>query len=115
AATACDTHLVAVDGDLVEKLIETTPYYAPATVAGGIYRGSDNDTPTFGVKATLVTAEHVDEEVVYQLVKTVFDNLDKFRQLHPAFAHLQAADMLQGNSAPFHKGAMRYYKEKGWL
>ncbi|MBW9269378.1 MAG: TAXI family TRAP transporter solute-binding subunit [Candidatus Thiodiazotropha sp. (ex. Lucinisca nassula)] len=115
AATACDTHLVAVDGDLVVKLIETTPYYAPATVAGGVYRGSDSDTPTFGVKATLVTAEHVDEEVVYQLVKTVFDNLDKFRQLHPAFAHLQAADMLQGNSAPFHKGAMRYYKEKGWL
>ncbi|MCG8486375.1 MAG: TAXI family TRAP transporter solute-binding subunit [Chromatiales bacterium] len=115
AATACDTRLVAVAGDLVEKLIETTPYYAPATVAGGVYRGSDIDTPTFGVKATLVTAEHVDEEVVYQLVKTVFDNLDKFRQLHPAFAHLQAAAMLEGNTAPFHKGALRYYKEKGWL
>ncbi|MET0043153.1 MAG: TAXI family TRAP transporter solute-binding subunit [Candidatus Thiodiazotropha sp. 6PLUC3] len=115
AATACDTRLVSVKSELVEKLIETTPYYAPASIPGGMYQGSESDTPTFGVKATLVSSEHVDDEVVYQLVKTVFDNLDKFRKLHPAFEHLQAEDILQGNSAPFHDGAIRYYKEKGWL
>ncbi|MES9862115.1 MAG: TAXI family TRAP transporter solute-binding subunit [Candidatus Thiodiazotropha sp. LLP2] len=115
AATACDTRLVSVKSEIVEKLIESTPYYAPASIPGGMYQGSDSDTPTFGVKATLVSSEHVDDEVVYQLVKTVFDNLDKFRRLHPAFEHLQAEEMLQGNSAPFHNGAMRYYKEKGWL
>ncbi|MES9850990.1 MAG: TAXI family TRAP transporter solute-binding subunit [Candidatus Thiodiazotropha sp. L084R] len=115
AATACDTTLVSVKSDLVEKLIESTPYYAPASIPGGMYKGSDSDSPTFGVKATLVSSEHVDDEVVYQLVKTVFENLDKFQKLHPAFEHLQAEEMLQGNSAPFHDGALRYYKEKGLL
>jgi TRAP transporter TAXI family solute receptor len=115
AATACDTHLVAVKGELVDQLIEATPYYAQATIPGGMYRGSETEIPTFGVKGTLVTAEHVDEEVVYQLVKSVFENLDKFRKLHPAFEHLQVEAMLQGNSAPFHQGALRYYREKGWL
>jgi uncharacterized protein len=115
AATACDAHLVPVTGEAVEKLIAAQPYYAVARIPGGLYRGSDNDTVTFGVKATLVTSAKVDEAVVYALVKAVFENLDNFRQLHPAFEHLQAADMLKGNSAPFHPGAIKYYKEAGLM
>ena len=95
-------HLVPVTGEVVEKLIADHPYYARAVIPGGLYRGSDSDTATFGVKATLVTSAGMDESVVYELVKAVFENLENFRQLHPAFAHLQAADMLKGNSAPFH-------------
>jgi TRAP transporter TAXI family solute receptor len=115
AATACDTRLVSVSGEVVEELIHANPYYAAATIPGGMYRGSESEIKTFGVKATLVTSEKVEDEVVYQLVKTVFDNLDKFRKLHPAFEYLQAEQMLEGNTAPFHKGALRYYKEKGLL
>ena len=115
AATACDAHLVPVAGAEVEALIGAHSYYASAVIPGGMYQGSDDDTLTFGVKATLVTSSKVDEGVVYELVKVVFENLDNFRELHPAFKHLQAADMLKGNSAPFHAGAQKYYKEKGWL
>ncbi|MES9822857.1 MAG: TAXI family TRAP transporter solute-binding subunit [Candidatus Thiodiazotropha endolucinida] len=115
AATACDTHLVPVSGEVVNALITTKPYYASAVIPAGMYRGSDSETATFGVKATLVTSETVDEAVVYQLVKAVFENLAVFRNLHPAFSHLQAEEMLKGNSAPFHAGALRYYKEKGLL
>jgi TRAP-type uncharacterized transport system substrate-binding protein len=53
--------------------------------------------------------------VVYNVVKTVFDNLDRFRTMHPAFATLQPQDMLQALSAPLHPGAVRYYTEKGWM
>ncbi|MES9813261.1 MAG: TAXI family TRAP transporter solute-binding subunit [Candidatus Thiodiazotropha sp.] len=115
AATACDTHLVPVSGEVVNALITTNPYYASAVIPAGMYRGSESETATFGVKATLVTSETVDEEVVYRLVKAVFENLAVFRKLHPAFTHLQAEEMLKGNSAPFHAGALRYYKEKGLL
>ncbi len=115
AATACEAHLVPVAGEVVDKLITEHAYYALAKIPGGLYRGSDSDTATFGVKATLVTSAKVDESVVYQLVKAVFENLDNFRQLHPAFEHLQAADMLKGNSAPFHPGAIRYFKEAGLM
>ncbi len=115
ASTTCDAVLIPVAGPVVDKLIAANPYYAPAIIPGGMYRGSDSDTSTFGVKATLVTSADVDEEVVYQLVKAVFDNFDAFRQLHPALNHLKKEDMLQGNSAPLHPGALRYYKEQGWI
>jgi uncharacterized protein len=49
-------------------------------------------------------------------VKAVFENFDDFKKLHPAFAHLEPKDMVKnGLSAPIHAGAMKYYKEKGWL
>jgi TRAP transporter TAXI family solute receptor len=115
AATACDARLVPVSGEVVNGLIDSNTYYASAVIPGGMYRGSESDTQTFGVKATLVTSETVDEGVVYQLVKAVFENLAVFRKLHPAFAHLKAEEMLKGNSVPFHAGAQRYYKEKGLL
>jgi uncharacterized protein len=115
ASTSCDTVLVPVSGPIIDKLISTTPYYAPAIIPGGMYRGSDKDTPTFGVKATLVSSADVKDEVVYQLVKSVFDNFDTFRKLHPALNHLRKEDMLLGNSAPLHPGAIKYYKEHGLM
>ncbi|HIP52855.1 MAG TPA: TAXI family TRAP transporter solute-binding subunit [Chromatiales bacterium] len=115
ATTSCDAVLVPVEGAFVDTLIEENPYYAPAVIPGGMYRGTATDTPTFGVKATLVSAAHVEDEAVYQLVKAVFDHFDVFIKLHPAFAHLTRGDMLPGNSAPFHAGALRYYREAGLL
>lgn len=115
ASTSCEVILIPVNGPIIDKLIADNPYYAPAVIPGGMYTGSDQDTPTFGVKATLVTSSDVSDEVVYQLVKAVFDNFDAFRQLHPAFNHLKKEDMLLGNSAPLHPGAIRYYKEAGLM
>ena len=115
ASTSCETVLIPVNGPIIEKLIADNPYYAPATIPGGMYRGSDKDTPTFGVKATLVTSADVKDEVVYQLVKAVFDNFDAFRKLHPALGHLKKEDMLLGNSAPLHPGAIKYYQEAGLM
>lgn len=115
ASTSCDTVLIPVTSPIIDKLISSTTYYAPTAIPGGMYRGSDKDTITFGVKATLVTSTDVSDEVVYQLVKAVFENFDGFRKLHPAFGHLKQANMLLGNSAPLHPGAIRYYKEKGLM
>ena len=71
---------------------------------------------TFGVQATIVSSAKVPAEVVYTVVKTVFDNLDEFKKLHPALANLKPEDMVKnGLSAPLHDGAAKYYKEKGWI
>jgi uncharacterized protein len=71
---------------------------------------------TFGVKATFVTSADVPDDVVYDVTKAVFENLDVFRSLHPAFAKLDPAHMIKdGLSAPIHPGALKYYKEKGWM
>jgi TRAP transporter TAXI family solute receptor len=63
-----------------------------------------------------VTSEDVPEESVYNVVKAVFDNFDDFKRLHPALANLKKEDMVKnGLSAPLHKGAEKYFKEKGLL
>ncbi|MHA3916428.1 TAXI family TRAP transporter solute-binding subunit [Halovulum sp. GXIMD14793] len=116
ATTTVDADLVDVTGDAITGLIDANPYYAAATIPGGMYKGNDGDTTTFGVKATFVTSADVPEEVVYEVVKAVFDNFDRFKRLHPAFENLEEADMIaDGLSAPLHPGAEKYYKERGWM
>jgi TRAP-type uncharacterized transport system substrate-binding protein len=64
----------------------------------------------------VVSSAKVPADVVYTVVKTVFDNLDEFKKLHPALAHLKPEEMIKnGLSAPLHDGALRYYREKGWI
>ena len=116
ATTTTDAHLVPVVGPVIDALVADNPYYAKAVVPGGMYRGTDADVETFGVKATFVTSASVPDEVVYEVVKAVFDNFDRFKGLHPAFANLTEEAMIsEGNSAPLHPGAEKYYRERGWI
>ncbi|MEL6979504.1 MAG: TAXI family TRAP transporter solute-binding subunit [Pseudomonadota bacterium] len=116
ATTACDSVLVTVANDSVAKLVDENSFYRTATIPGGMYRGNDGDVETFGVGATFVTSADVPEEVVYTVVSAVFENLDQFRGLHPAFANLEAATMATDSlSAPLHPGAERYYREAGLI
>ena len=114
--TTCGAQLVSLTGPAVDKLVDKYPYYAHATIPGGLYPSNPEDVKTYGVIATFVTSSDVPEESVYTVVKAVFDNLDDFKKLHPAFAHLKAEDMVKnGLSAPLHPGAEKYFKEKGLL
>lgn len=110
----CPTHLVAVQGPEIDKLLEANPYYVHITLPGHMYKGSADDIATFGVKATLMTTSHVDDETIYQVVKAVFDNLDNFKTLHPVFASLDKSKMVsEGLIMPLHPGALKYYREVG--
>jgi hypothetical protein len=117
ATDGCDAYIVDLSDDPVaKKLVDENPYYAWATIPAGTYKTTDKDVTTFGVKATFVSSSSVPEDVVYAVTKAVFENLETFQKLHPAFANLDPKDMISdGNSAPLHPGAEKYYKEKGWL
>jgi len=116
ATSTVDAKLVDVTGEAIDTLVNDNPYYAKAVIPGGLYSGNDEDTETFGVKATFVTSADVPDDVVYTVVKAVFDNFDRFKGLHPAFANLKEEDMISaGLSAPLHPGAVKYYKERGWM
>jgi TRAP transporter TAXI family solute receptor len=111
----CDAHLVHVEGAAVDKLVADNAYYRVATIPAGMYN-NDVDIKTFGVGATFVTSADVSADAVYVVVKAVFDNFDDFKKLHPAFANLNESEMITDSlSAPLHEGAIRYYKERGWM
>lgn len=114
--TICGAKLVSLTGPAVEKLVKERPYYAVATIPGGMYPNNPQPTTTFGVQATVVTSAKVPADVVYAVTRAVFENLDEFKKLHPALANLKPEDMVKnGLSAPLHEGAVKYYKEKGWI
>ena len=114
--TSCGAQLIPLTGPAVDKLVAERPYYAKVTIAGGLYPNNPQPTETYGVLATVVSSSKVPADTVYQVVKAVFDNFDEFKKLHPALAHLKPENMIRdGLSAPLHEGALRYYREKGWI
>jgi TRAP transporter TAXI family solute receptor len=114
--TSCGAKLISITGPEIDKLVASSPYYAKATIPGGMYAGNPEGATTYGVLATVVTSAKVPDDVVYLLVKATFDNFEEFKKLHPAFANLKPEEMVKnGLSAPLHPGAEKYYKEKGWL
>ena len=116
AAASCAVKLVDVSGPEVDKLVKENAYYRYATVPGGMYMGTDTDTKTFGVGATFVSSAKVPEDVIYNVVKAIFENFDEFKKLHPAFGVLKKEEMVKdGLSAPLHDGAVKYYKEAGLI
>lgn len=114
---ARSAHFVSIEGPEIDAMIAKYPYYAKSIIPVSNYPGSSNtgNVTTFGVKATLCTSSEVSDDVVYAIVKEVFDNFEDFKKLHPAYAILTKEDMLQGLSAPLHPGAEKYYKEVGLL
>ncbi len=114
--TTCGARLVSITGPAVDKLIAAKPYYAKATIPGGLYPNNPEGATTYGVLATVVASAKAPPDTVYQVVKAVFDNFDEFKKLHPALANLKPENMVKdGLSAPLHEGALRYYREKGWV
>ncbi len=116
ATTTIDARLIPVTGPEIDEIIEANPFYTRSVIPGGVYRGNDEDVETFGVAATFVSSTAVDEDVIYETVKSVFENFDRFTRLHPAFENLNEEDMISdGLTAPLHDGAARYYRERGWI
>lgn len=114
--TSCGAKLVSLTGPAVDSLVKQFPYYSVATIPGGMYANNPNPTTTYGVLATVVTSAKQPDDVVYNMVKATFDNFDEFKKLHPAFANLDPKSMVKdGLSAPLHPGAIKFYKEKGWM
>jgi TRAP transporter TAXI family solute receptor len=114
--TTCGAKLVPLTGPAIDKLVADKPYYAKVTVPAGLYPNNPDATPTYGVLATMVASSKASPDTVYQVVKAVFDNFDEFKKLHPALANLTPQNMVKdGLSAPLHDGALRYYREKGWV
>ncbi len=116
ATSSCEVKLLPLAGAEIDKLLADNKAYAAATIPGGMYPNNADDIPSWGPKATFVTSAKTPDNVVYAVVKGVFDNFASFKKLHPAFSRLNEAEMIKdGLSADLHPGAVKYYKERGWM
>ncbi|MCP4021650.1 MAG: TAXI family TRAP transporter solute-binding subunit [Desulfobacteraceae bacterium] len=116
AIRLCDARIIPVTGSAIDLLVKQNPYYSYSDIPAHMYSNMPEPVKTFGVRATVVTSTHLDQDTVYTLVKTIFENMDDFKKLHPAFQVLQPKNMVKdGISAPLHEGAQKYYREKNLL
>ena len=114
-ANAVDMVVLPLNSPKIINFVANHPQYVTTNLPASAYTGVDKDIPTIGTKAILITNEHTSEENVYWLVKTLFENLDEFREKHPAFEELTPENMLSNLIAPLHPGAKKYYMEQGWI
>ena len=116
ATSLCGAKIVEVSGPEIDRLVNDNPFYVHAIVPGGLYPANPDPVKTFGVNATIVASSKLDDDLVYAVVKSVFDNFETFKAMHPALAPLTKARMIEeGLSVPLHEGARRYYMEQGLL
>ena len=114
-ANSTDIRLVPINSDAIREFIADKPYYVMTEIQPGTYQGVDEAVETYAVKATVVTSAALEDQVVYDVVKIIMENLDELKASHAAFKNLEPADMLEGLSAPLHPGAVQYYEEQGWM
>ncbi len=114
ATTTCNAVLVGIPRPIVEKLVEKRDFYIHSIIPRHTYQGQSRDVPTLGLVATLVTSTEVEPEVIYQITKAFFENLDRLRKSSPVFSSLSEKEMVgTGLTAPLHEGAVKYFSEAG--
>jgi len=109
--------IVEPDREFVDRLAENSEYLVVTDIPVDYYADIVNKGPvhTLSVKAILFSRVDTDEQIVYNMVKEVFDNLDLFKLQHPAFANLTPERLSTNLFLPLHPGAERYFKEAGLL
>lgn len=112
-ATTNGVFLINIDGDFREDIIEKCPYYSELTIPAGTYPDQDEDIETIAVQATLIVDKDTDEDVVYDLTAALFDHVDDITKENSKGAELTLENATSINTAPYHKGAAKYYEEKG--
>lgn len=116
ASSSCDTNLVQVTGPDINTFLMKNPYYVPAKIKGGLYRGTDNEINTFGVKVGVVATTKLHEDIAYEIVKSIANNFESFKRLHPIFSDLTLDAMAnEAIIAPLHEGAAKFFQEKSIL
>ena len=107
--------LIPVSGPEADAICSKYSFYTQTTIPGNTYKGTNTDTPALAIKATLSVSAKLDEDTVYQMTKTLFENLDELGQAHAKGKEVSAQAAVTGVSVPFHPGAEKYFKELGLL
>lgn len=97
-----------------QKIHAVAPYYGQFTIPAGLYANQDKDIKTIGIMSTLVCSADLDEELVYNLIKTLYENREEIAASHKALEGVTLENALKGlPPVPLHPGAVKYYQEKG--
>ena len=107
--------LIPIDEKNVEELCEKTGYFRPYLIPGGTYSGEQNDVLTISDFQLMVCNEKLPENLAYEMVKEIDENLEQFQKTHAAFKTFRMTDGATKCTIPLHPGAKKYFREKGYI
>ena len=108
----------------MDKILAQVPFYRPVVMEKNVFRGVIEAVTQVGVVNVIVTHERIPENLVYDMAKTISGNLDQLPQMNPLFKGLkdlfeplrtQGASAFEFGGVALHPGAIRAYRDAGWL
>ncbi len=112
-ASARDVKLVPVDDKTMAGLKSTNAGYNKLVIKAGTYPKQDKDVPVIGYSTHIVARCDLPEQTVYGMTKTMAQNIEDLAAIVKAIHGVTAKDMALDIGVPFHKGAVKFYKEAG--
>lgn len=112
-ASTYSFNLLSIDEEHAATLMDNYGFYTYGVIPGGTYNCVADDTPAVAVMATIIARNDVADDVIYNLVKGIFDNQDEITTGHAKGAELSLENAVSGIDIPFHPGAQQYFVEQG--
>ena len=115
-ALSSGSKLIPVEDEILETLKGKFPWYASYTIPAGTYPGQDNDVKTTAIKMVMFCRGDLDEQTVYDLTKTFWNNIKELGQAQSNLRGLEPKNAVKDiANLPLHSGAEKFYKEIGVL
>jgi len=112
-ATTHDIHIIGFTPEQTRKVLAVNKTYSAVELAGGVYRGVENPVTTIGVWNVMICQKSLKTDLVYKLVKALYENNDYLRKIHPSAAYTTPENAVKYSPIPLHPGTIKYLKEKG--
>ncbi|MFL1781053.1 TAXI family TRAP transporter solute-binding subunit [Candidatus Hepatincolaceae symbiont of Richtersius coronifer] len=113
----CNLRFMNISTGFFDILLKRYLFYFEAKIPAGLYRKGDKDVDTFGTYAMFASSSDVPNEVVYKFLENFFNNLESLKQANPSILFNLQTQVEKNNNAiaPYHDGALSYFRDKGWL
>lgn len=112
-STTHDIHIIGFTPQQTEKILSANATYSAVDLGGGVYRGVDQPVPTIGVWNVMICQSTLADDMVYSLVKALYEHNDYLLKIHPSAAYTTPENAVKYSPVPLHPGTIKYLKEKG--
>ncbi len=112
-STTHEIRVIPFSEEEIKKVTSMYKYYSPAVLPKGIYNGVDEDVPTISVWNVVICSRALPDDLVYNLVKAVFEHQDYLVKIYPGAKDTVPENTVKFSPIPLHPGALRYLKERG--
>jgi hypothetical protein len=112
-ATTHQIRILGFSKEQQEKILAANDTYSAVDLAGGVYPGVDQPVSTIGVWNVMICQASLDADLVYKLVKALYEHQDYLIKIHPSASYTTPENAVKYSPIPLHPGTIKYLKEVG--